>query len=102
MNQCAPFLRIECLRLVKAVEFDGTENKWPSYSLLKSLLEVLRLVKVKFGLGRGTLRLLILLFLVISGILLSALARLLFGSCCECRLSSFLLVLNDFLSRFVN
>jgi len=64
------------------VEFDGTENKWPSNSLLKSLLEVLRLVKVKFGLGRGTLWLLILLFLVISGILLSALSRLLFGSCC--------------------
>jgi hypothetical protein len=84
------------------VEFDGAENKWPSHSLLKSLLEVLRLVKVKFGLGRGTFWLIVVLFVVISGILLSALARLLFGSCCECRLPSFLLVVNDFLSRFLN
>jgi hypothetical protein len=102
LNQRAPFLRIEALWLVEAVEFHGTENKWSSHSFLQSLLEVLGFVKVELGLGRGPLGLLVLLLLVISGILLAALARLLFSGGGKCCLPSLFLVLNDFLSSFVN
>jgi hypothetical protein len=102
LNQRAPFLRIEAFWLVEAVELHGTENKWPSHSFLQSLLEVRGFVKVELGLGRGPLGFLVLLLLVISGILLAALAWLLFSGCGKCCLPSLFLVLNDFLSSFVN
>jgi len=45
-NESAPLFGIEHVWLVQSMELDWPEYEWPSDSLLKCLLEVLRLVEV--------------------------------------------------------
>jgi hypothetical protein len=100
LNHMSPLLSLESLWVVKPVELNGPEDEWTSRSIVESLLEVLKFIQVELPLGRGTLRLVILLLLVISCVLLSALTRLLLGSRCDGGLPSFFFVLDNFLSRF--